>query len=101
MEPVSYTHLGRGLDSVMNYPLTNAIIDFLLRRQGARGLKQFLVSQHENYPKEMYYALMNLLSSHDIARIRTILGTRIDPHCLTREQQAHFVVSEDVYKRQV
>lgn len=87
--------LGRGLDSVMNYPLTNAIIDFLLGRQGAQSLKQFLVSQHENYPKEMYYALMNLLSSHDIARIRTILGTRIDPHCLTREQQAHFVVSEE------
>lgn len=91
--------LGRGLDSVMNYPLTNAVIDFLLGRTNAQGFKQFLVSQHENYPKEMYYALMNLLSSHDAARIRTVLGTRIDPHSLTREQQAHFVVSDEQDKK--
>ena len=85
--------LGRGLDSVMNYPLTNAVTNFLLGRLNAQDFKQFLVGQHENYPKEMYYALMNLLSSHDVARIRTVLGTRIDPHALTREQQAHFIVS--------
>ena len=43
----------------------------------------------------MYYCLMNLLSSHDIARIRTVLGTRIDARSLSREQQAHFVVSKE------
>ncbi|MEA5003409.1 MAG: glycoside hydrolase family 13 protein [Christensenella sp.] len=91
--------LGRGLDSVMNYPLKNAITDFLLGYSNAQGFKQFLVSQHENYPKEMYYALMNLLSSHDVARMRTVLGTRIDPHSLTREQQAHFIVSDEQDKK--
>ncbi len=91
--------LGRGLDSVMNYPLKNAITDFLLGDTNAEGFKQFMVSQHENYPKEMYYALMNLLSSHDAARVRTVLGTRIDPQSLTREQQAHFVVSDEQDKQ--
>jgi glycosidase len=87
--------LGRGLDSVMNYPFTNMVVDFLLFNQDAYALKDFLVGQCQNYPKEMYYCLMNLLSSHDVARIRTRLATRADGHGLTREQQACFVVTEE------
>lgn len=85
--------LGRGLDSVMNYPLTNAVADFLLWNIDAHALKQFLVGQSQNYPQEMYYALMNLMSSHDVARMRTRLATRVDGDGLTREQQARFVVT--------
>ncbi len=91
--------LGKGLDTVMNYPLVNALMDFLLYRTDAADLKQFLVGQFSNYPKEMVYSLMNLLSSHDIARIRTVLGTGIDPHDLTREQQARFVISSEQEKK--
>ncbi len=84
--------LGRGLDSVMNYPFAKVVTDFLIEKTGAGALKTFLVGQSQNYPKDMYYSLMNLLSSHDIARIRTVLATKIDAHSLSREQQAHFVV---------
>lgn len=87
--------LGRGLDSVMNYPFAAEVTNFLQGKSNAARLKQFLVGQSQNYPKDMYYCLMNLLSSHDIARIRTVLGTKIDPHPLTREQQAHFIVSDE------
>lgn len=87
--------LGRGLDSVMNYPFTNATTDFLLGRIDAYAYKRFMVGQCQNYPKEMYYALMNLLSSHDIPRVRTVLGTTIDVATLSREQQAHFVITDE------
>ncbi|MEG0834432.1 MAG: glycoside hydrolase family 13 protein [Christensenellaceae bacterium] len=90
--------LGRGLDSVMNYPLASAIVDFLCGRKDAFAFKQFLIGQSQNYPKEMYYSLMNLLSSHDVARIHTLLATKIDAHSLNREQQAHFVVTQEQEK---
>jgi glycosidase len=56
---------------------------------------RFLVSQSQNYPKEMYYALMNLLSSHDIARVRTVLATGEDGHDMPREAQAVFTATEE------
>ncbi|MBD5560437.1 MAG: glycoside hydrolase family 13 protein [Clostridia bacterium] len=87
--------LGDGLDSVMNYPFLNATIDFFCERIDVQVYKRFLVAQAQNYPKQMYYALMNILSSHDVARVRTLLATHVDPHSLSREQQAHFVVTEE------
>ncbi len=86
--------LGGMLDSVMNYPLRNALVAFLTGHTDARELKDFLVEQAAVYPKPMYYALMNLLSSHDIERVRTALSTKIDPHSLTRAQQASFRLSD-------
>jgi glycosidase len=91
--------LGGELDSVTNYPLRNAIVDFLTGKKDAYELKDFLVGQAVNYPPPMYYCLMNLLSSHDIERIRNALGARIDPHELTREQQALFALSESQNER--
>lgn len=86
--------LGRALDSVMNYPLRTALIAFFTFRSGARVLADFLLSQRLNYPLPLYGALMNLLSSHDVERIRTALATRLDVRALTREQQAGFVVTD-------
>lgn len=67
--------LGKGLDSAMNYLLKVNVTDYLLGNQSAKDMKTFLISQQCNYPKPLYYALMNLLSSHDIPRIRTTLAT--------------------------
>lgn len=61
--------LGRALDSVMNYPLRTALLDFAHFRLDAPGLRDFLINQKNNYPKPLYYSLMNLLGSHDVARI--------------------------------
>ncbi len=80
--------LGGGLDSVMNYPFRNACVDFLLGRSDAVALKQFFHTQQVNYPTQMLYSLMNLLSSHDIPRIRTVLGLGDDCRPLPREEQA-------------
>jgi glycosidase len=91
--------LGRGLDSVMNYPLTQAIISFLLGHTDSFALKKFLVSQNQNYPKEMYFSLMNMLSSHDIARIRSALGAGDIARCMTREEQAEFHLTDEQRER--
>ncbi|MCK7489402.1 MAG: alpha-amylase family glycosyl hydrolase [Anaerotruncus sp.] len=64
-----------------------------------QDLKYFLVDQAANYPKPMYYALTNLLSSHDVERVRTALSARIDPHELSREQQASFIISDSQNKK--
>lgn len=66
--------LGGELDSVMNYPLRNALIDFALGRCDAGGFDRRIVSIKENYPRETFYSLLNFLSSHDVERIFTVLG---------------------------
>ena len=85
--------LGCSLDSVMNYPLRTAVLDFVHRRTTAYALRDFLIAQQQNYPKPLYYSLMNLLSSHDVDRLRTALSTDVFLHGLTREEQMAVVFS--------
>ena len=63
------------LDSVMNYPLRSAIIDFVLNSKSDL-LLQTVNEQINNYPKEGLDCLMNVLSTHDSVRIITLLGRR-------------------------
>ena len=91
--------LGSALDTVMNYPFRSAVLDFLCGRSDSRALAAFLLGQRLNYPLPMYYALMNLISSHDVERARTALATRLDARGMTREQQAGFIVSESQDER--
>ena len=66
---------GDELDSVMNYPLKNAIINYLL----SGSLKEIVGvfrEQINNYPKIALDTLMNVLSTHDTSRIITVLGRR-------------------------
>lgn len=79
--------LGFSLDSVMNYPFRTAVLDFLHRRSDARALRDFLRAQRMNYPAPMYYALMNLLGSHDMERLKTALATDVIVKSLPREEQ--------------
>ncbi|MCD8254244.1 MAG: glycogen/starch synthase [Oscillospiraceae bacterium] len=91
--------LGLELDSVMNYPLRNSVLAFALGGIDAGELCQFLVEQKLNYPQPMYHCLMNMLGSHDTARLRTVLSLGMDGSGLTREQQAELEVPEDKNER--
>ena len=75
---------GRELDSVMNYPLKNAIVEFV-RNGNAETLEWALETELENYPPEILDCLMNLLGTHDTARILTVLGGKILPNDTPRE----------------
>ncbi len=64
---------GKQLDSVMNYPLRNGILSFLLDGD-AVFLADILKEIYATYPRCVCDALMNLLGTHDTERILTVLG---------------------------
>ena len=64
---------GEQLDSVMNYPLRNGILQFLLEEDG-EFLGDVLKEIYATYPKCVCDSLMNLLGTHDTERILTALG---------------------------
>ncbi len=65
--------LGDQLDSVMNYPLKNAIVSFCLWGDGDM-LYNTLTEIYASYPRCVSDKLMNLLGTHDTERIMTVLG---------------------------
>ena len=65
---------GYELDSVMNYPLRKVMLDFALGKSDAARISRELLSLKENYPPQVFAANMNLLGTHDRARILTVLG---------------------------
>ncbi len=75
---ISYGHRrrflrGKQLDSVMNYPFANAIIDFVKGGSGLR-LIDTVLEVVENYPPQSVRLLMNHIGTHDTARVLTVLG---------------------------
>lgn len=91
--------LGYSLDSVMNYPFRQAAIDFARGRMDAYALRDFLAGQQMNYPKPMYYALMNLLGSHDVERLRTALSSDVVLKELPRSRQLEVEYSPQMLER--
>ena len=65
--------LGKELDSVMNYPFTNAILKYV-RFGDFNILTDTINDVLTFYPEEALPALMNSLSTHDITRAITTLG---------------------------
>ncbi len=64
---------GFELDSVMNYPWKEGIISYVLTGNS----KDFLRTVRaivDHYPKQSLDCLMNILGTHDTARILTVLG---------------------------
>lgn len=66
-------YLGNELDGVMNYPVRNGIIDFLLLR-GCEKLRYALTDVTDNAPERILHNQMNLLGTHDTERIITVLA---------------------------
>ena len=89
---------GDKLDSVMNYPVKNAIIDFV--RYGNSAFITFAVEQlTENYPPEVLDSLMNILGTHDTCRIITALAGKYLPEGTDREIEAVEKLSEEEWKQ--
>ncbi len=83
---------GNELDTVMNYPLRNAIVDYLLMDITGEEFARRVLSLRENYPTQTFECLMNFLSTHDLERITTHF-CGFDGR-LSREEQSAFDVSE-------
>ena len=65
--------LGDTFDSTMNYIFRNAVIDYASGRNAEQAY-QSIELMREAYPPQAFYALMNLLSTHDAARTLYELG---------------------------
>ena len=64
---------GEELDSVMNYPLREAVISYMINGD-TRWLVKTFNEQINNYSKPVLDNLMNVLSTHDTPRLITVLG---------------------------
>ncbi len=90
--------LGDTLDSCMNYPVRDALIDFMLGKTDAFALERVLESQRENYSYPFLYSCMNLLGSHDKPRAISVLSGRedLDP---PRESRCDYRPTEEEYEK--
>ena len=70
--------LGEELNSVMNYPLKNAIIDYAMNKNCDSFYYVYQMIE-DNYPDYVKHNLMNLIGSHDTKRILSILSEKDNP----------------------
>lgn len=75
---------GLELDSVMNYPLKDAIIAYM-QTGNAQRLLSTVCALINHYPKKTLDCLMNILGTHDTPRILTVLG---GIYCKNKEEMA-------------
>lgn len=64
--------LGDMYDSVMNYVFRNAVLSYAKGGRAEDSVK-ILEKIRERYPKEAFYAMMNLVASHDTTRVLSYL----------------------------
>lgn len=84
---------GKELDSTMNYPLKNAILDFVLSGND-KGLIHVIKEQIDHYPHKVLHSLMNVLSTHDTARLLTVVGGE-KPDAKDKITLAKTIISND------
>ena len=65
---------GYDVDSAMNYAMRSIMLDFLLGKKDGRRVAAEIKRQVENYPSENFYAMLNLIGSHDVERILTLMA---------------------------
>ena len=68
-----YIESGKGMDSVMNYPLIDALIRYF-KYADVDKLKRVITEIQSEYPDETINVLMNFTSTHDISRPLDIFG---------------------------
>lgn len=76
--------LGDQFDSVMNYPLREIMIQFILGKKSGVEVYRQLMSLYENYPREVFFSLLNMIGTHDTPRILTVMKAESEDLALTR-----------------
>lgn len=88
---------GDTLDSVMNYPVREAILNFVMGKTSASTFVRLIHHQEEVYPAQFRYALMNLVGSHDRWRALNILAGR-ECQELSKADQQHVHLNVEEYE---
>ncbi len=84
---------GKELDGVMNYPLKNAILHYVKTGE-EKVLSNVIKEQIDHYPTIVLHNLMNILSTHDTARLITVLGGK-DMSNKSKAEMADTYIEED------
>ncbi len=92
----NYTY-GDTVDSVMNYPARQAMLDFMMHRISSEEAVDMLRSLAENYPRVFSNSVLNLLGSHDRPRVRTFMSDSPDTDGMTKQEQSEFTPDESEY----
>ena len=87
---------GHELDSVTNYPLKDAIIHYV-KNKDCSLLYETMNLIIEKYPPQTVTSLMNIVGTHDTARILTVLGNETRPE--SRDERAVYKLNEDELKK--
>lgn len=86
--------LGSQLDSVMNYPFRDGILQFVRNGDG-HVLNEAVLTVLENYPQPVVSVLMNCLSTHDVERAITMLvGEPLQGRSRQWQRDRHFLAPE-------
>lgn len=85
--------LGKELDSVMNYPLKDAIINYV-KSGDTYLLSKTVKEQIDHYPTFVLNSLMNILSTHDTFRILSSLSDH-DFSDMSKEQMSNFYLQDE------
>ncbi len=90
---------GAQLDSVMNYPLREAIIQYI-RYGDSEQFRRFTEGTYRRYPKDVSDNLMNFLGSHDTERIVTLLGG-MSPEGKTNDELSVLRMTDGEYEKAI
>lgn len=90
---------GMQLDSVMNYPLRDAVVSYI-RDGNAEALAYCINTVYRHYPKAAADTLMNFLGTHDTLRVLTALGG-IHPYGHSNEELSRMRMSDDERTRAI
>ena len=89
--------LGKQLDSVMNYPWKDAIINFV-KYNDAKKFSVEILKLVENYPQPALDCIMNLLDSHDTERVLTLLAFD-NPESVPVNERPTYKLSNEQYTK--
>ncbi|WP_141432316.1 alpha-glycosidase [Bacillus sp. 03113] len=89
---------GDQFDAVMNYPFTNASLDFFAKNKiNANEFIQQITKVITSYPKNVNNVAFNLLGSHDTPRVLTICNNNKDKLKLLYLFQLSFIGTPCIY----
>lgn len=87
------------LDSVMNYPFKEAILDFVSGNIKGYDFQDKVMTILENYPYPVISCLMNMLSTHDTLRVITRLSGKGGE--MSKSDKANFRLTGEELERAV
>ncbi|MBQ7105764.1 MAG: hypothetical protein IJN90_07900 [Bacilli bacterium] len=102
-----YISSGKGMDSVMNYPLIDALMRYF-KYGDCEKLSYVIEDMKREYPEGTINTLMNFTSTHDISRPITVFGApqefseynewAWDPNNKDHDYCKNFKLTEEEYK---